>query len=692
MSLPNCLRQRKFVFSIGSLLISIKPISSLLVTAPISIRHSSQPDLFTRHPVRHFGTSLSSTAINDMPNTNDNPTPGCLNIHWFRQTDLRLHDNPALCRTVELSRGNNTSKRSIPGAAAPNPTIPTGIVPLYIFDSRLYGSTVQFQSGERLKHNTSIKVSARRAQFLLESIQDLRHHLETRGSGLVVALGEPEQILGRIVAEAAKSIGRENAAEALMMNVVCQEEVCSEELAVEKAVRASIAKAIKQPGTNHKFNFETVWGSTMYDPNELPFDNGVYGIPDTFTPFRNKVEKNCDIGVPLDVPADKDLALPKDVKEKTSSLATFLCGDSQCSLSYMPSLADLGYSEEDISEASAVDSRSALPENYRGGESFALQRVKEYIWTKDLLKIYFDTRNGMIGSDYSTKFAPWLALGNVSPRYIARECAKYEEQRVQNKSTYWVVFELLWRDYFKFFAKKHGDRIFYLSGTAGYKAQSKRKWGMDPKLIQAWRDGMTGYPLVDANMRELKATGFMSNRGRQNVASFLAIDMNMDWRYGAWHFEELLLDYDVHSNWGNWCSAAGMTGGRLNRFNIVKQSKDYDFGGEYVRLWCPELKNVPDRYVHSPWEMSEAVMKECGVKIGPGRDYPSPIVDPSATPRVMMNDNGGRGGGGREKGGGRGGGRSNNGRDNSNPNRGRGQRQDMKSLKTGSYRFDSKYV
>jgi len=117
-----------------------------------------------------------------------------------------------------------------------------------------------------------------------------------------------------------------------------------------------------------------------------------------------------------------------------------------------------------------------------------------------------------------------------------------------------VVFELLWRDYFKFFAKKYGDRIFYLSGTVGkrYNGGNERKWGMDPKQIQAWKDGMTGYPLVDANMRELKATGFMSNRGRQNVCSFLTIDMNMDWRYGGDYFEELLLDYDVHSNWGNW--------------------------------------------------------------------------------------------------------------------------------------------
>ena len=135
-----------------------------------------------------------------------------------------------------------------------------------------------------------------------------------------------------------------------------------------------------------------------------------------------------------------------------------------------------------------------------------------------------------------------------------------------------------------------------------------------------------------------------------------------------------------------------MTGGRLNRFNIVKQSKDYDFGGDYVRLWCPELKDVPDKYVHEPWQMSEALMEECGVKIGPGRDYPSPIVDPNVQPRIMNNGGGGRGRGGRGgrgrggKQGGRGNGRNFQ-RDN-NPNRGKGQRQDMKSLNVGSYKFD----
>eukprot|EP00970_Alexandrium_tamarense_P000712 scaffold85_cov145-Alexandrium_tamarense.AAC.16 len=604
-----------------------------------------------------------------------------LNILLFRQTDLRLHDNPALCRTVDLSLGTSSTpqtKKVVGAAPPPNSatTAPTGILPVFIFDTtRLYGSDIKLPLGN------SLKCGPRRVQFALEAVADLRSNLEKRGSGLVVAVGNPEEILATIATSAVESSGDNGA----LINVVCQEEVCSEELTVDKAIRSSLAKAMK---TKSKFNFETVWGSTMYDPETLPFDGGVFGIPDTFTPFRNKVEKICEIGAPLDCPKDEYLSLPKNVMSTGSALGSLLSGvndaNNKCSLKYMPTLFDLGYNAEDIESVSSVDSRTALPVNYRGGETFALQRVKDYIWDKNLLKVYFDTRNGMIGSDYSTKFAPWLALGNVSPRYIARECSRYEEQRVQNKSTYWVVLELLIRDHFKFFAKKHGDKVFYLTGTIGKQRGSERKWGMDRKKIQAWQDGMTGFPLVDANMRELAATGFMSNRGRQNVASFLTIDLNIDWRYGGEYFEETLLDYDVHSNWGNWCSAAGMTGGRLNRFNIVKQSKDYDFGGEYVRLWCPELKNVPDKHIHSPWEMSGEMMEECGVKIGHGGDYPSPIVDPGAGPKAVANSNS------------RGGGRGDQGKYNINTNKGRGQRQDMKSLKTGSYRFaasesESKY-
>ena len=145
----------------------------------------------------------------------------------------------------------------------------------------------------------------------------------------------------------------------------------------------------------------------------------------------------------------------------------------------------------------------------------------------------------MLGADYSSKLAPWLAHGCISPRLIAAECGRYERERVKNKSTYWLVFELIWRDFFKLYCAKHGTSVFKAGGPIG----SKQGWRKDPILLQRWKEGTTGVPLVDANMRELAATGFMSNRGRQNVASYLALDLQLDWRDGD-HFESLL-DYDV---------------------------------------------------------------------------------------------------------------------------------------------------
>ncbi len=213
-----------------------------------------------------------------------------------------------------------------------------------------------------------------------------------------------------------------------------------------------------------------------------------------------------------------------------------------------------------------------------------------------------------------------LAHGCISPRTIFSEISRYERANGANKSTYWVIFELIWRDFFKFYALSVGDGIFHSGGPVG----KRRVWEKDPNgsKFRRWVEGRTGWPLVDANMRELAATGFMSNRGRQNVASFLCLDMGLDWRLGADYFEHALLDYDVASNWGNWVSAAGLTGGRVNKFNIYKQSKDYDKEGEYIRTWVPELANVPAEKIH---EMKLSIKDQEAFGVQLGVDYPVPI-------------------------------------------------------------------
>lgn len=142
------------------------------------------------------------------------------------------------------------------------------------------------------------------------------------------------------------------------------------------------------------------------------------------------------------------------------------------------------------------------------------------------------------------------------------------------------------------------------------------EWETNINTINRWKEGNTGFPLIDALMRELNHSGFMSNRGRQIVASYLTLDLQQDWRYGAMHFEEKLIDHDFQSNYGSWNFASGIGPGKTLRFNVLKQSTDYDPCGTFIKKWCPELKNVPYRstagnrereYLHDPWNMPESV-------------------------------------------------------------------------------------
>ncbi len=439
------------------------------------------------------------------------------------------------------------------------------VLPVYCFDPRHFGTTAFGFP----------KTGAFRAQFLRESVQALRTALQERGSDLVIRWGKPEVVI--------PSLAQAWQADA----VYWHEEVTAEEIAVE----AAITSQLKAAGIAVK----TCWGATLYHPDELPFP--VAQLPDVFTQFRKKVEQRSTIYAPL--PA------PKRLPPFPTAIAP---GD-------LPTWEDLGLS------APVPDHRASL--RFIGGESAGLARLHYYIWEADRLRVYKETRNGMLRADDSSKFSPWLALGCLSPRRIYQAVQDYEAERVKNESTYWLVFELLWRDYFRFVCAKYGDRVFYPSGLQNLPIP----WKQDCEHFDAWRQGMTGYPLVDANMRELAATGFMSNRGRQNVASFLTKNLGIDWRMGAEWFESLLVDYDVCSNWGNWNYTAGVGNDArgFRYFNIPKQAKDYDPDGTYVKHWLPELQALPAQKVHTPWLLSPVEQKRYNLRLGV--DYPHPVVD-----------------------------------------------------------------
>ncbi|MGB3149804.1 MAG: FAD-binding domain-containing protein, partial [Maribacter sp.] len=151
--------------------------------------------------------------------------------------------------------------------------------------------------------------------------------------------------------------------------------------------------------------------------------------------------------------------------------------------------------------------------------------------------------------------------------------------------TYWLIFELVWRDFFKYISLKHGDKIFHIKGILN----KNYHWKSSSIAKKKWVNGLTKEPFVNANMKEIAHTGWMSNRGRQNVASFWAKELEQDWRIGAAYFESMLIDYDVHSNWGNWMYNSGVGNDPRNRkFNISRQAEMYDSNGSFQKRWLQE--------------------------------------------------------------------------------------------------------
>ena len=485
-------------------------------------------------------------------------------LHWFRLGDLRLHDNPALVHSCQLASKKLVSRTS--GTTTSQQEAETLVLPWFHFDCQnIFGSSVGTEWG-------SVKCGPRRAQFIVESVQDLQQQLRQECQcPLLISHGAqaPHEFVSQLMQTVSASLNSEQQPRTkIQWTIICQEEVLQEEQDAVKAMRAIVPSS-----DDTRYNgVETVWGSTMYeldDVAELFGGNNLVDMPNSFTPFRNKVEKNCEIATPLASPRKLlQTLVPSPKNSRIGRALEPLMTRSQ----QVPSLKDLGYSDESIKMVETVDPRGVM--QFRGGTLAALARVKDYIFTEDLLRVYFDTRNGMLGANYSTKLSPWLAHGCLSPRLVAQECRRYETERgIQNKSTYWLIFELLWRDYCKFFATKHGNKLFFPQGILDEKSHGAFWWKMDSTILAAWKDGRTGYPLVDANMRELQATGFMSNRGRQNVCSFLALDLQQDWRYGADYFESTLLDYDVYSNWYNWCAVRSI------------QSLQCDGKASYMSIW-----------------------------------------------------------------------------------------------------------
>ena len=444
-----------------------------------------------------------------------------------------------------------------------------GVLPIVILDPFHFGKTrFGFE-----------RIGDHRRKFLRESIIDLRDRIADLGARLAVVEGDTVATF-----------------DGLMDRLPIRSLRFHHQYAPEEQ---KLQRQVLHTAKLHGVPIEVSQPNTLMTPDDLPFE--VEDTPEVFSQFRRLVEKKGQFGEPQPAP---------------ESIPAIAEADWQFIDTVNPAMVPCLQSDDQ-----SADDRAVL--EFVGGETMGLTRLSDYLWKSDAIARYKETRNGMVGPDYSSKFSTWLAHGCLSARHIASEVHRYEDERVANDSTYWMIFELLWRDYFAWMLAKHGNAMFQLGGLR----REPLPWLTIDENFDRWQAGQTGYPLIDANMRELARTGFMSNRGRQNVGSFLTKNLFIDWRIGAEWFESALNDYDPASNYGNWNYVAGVGNDArgFRWFNTIKQSRDYDPDGDYVRLWCPELKNVPTRYVHEPWKMPPQVQSDSGCVIG--RDYPEPIVD-----------------------------------------------------------------
>ena len=377
-------------------------------------------------------------------------------IVWFKQTDMRLRDH------MPLSKAHTECEK---------------VDHLYVFDPRHYKDTKR----------GNLKTNMRRLRYQVECLNDVFNSLKSAGCTMTVLLGEPEVVISDYAKSNKMSAGTQ---------VYCYDDVGHEETKVLLALKKKLRTADLDTSTSFG-------GGTLFDLTDLPYPveqlNG-------FTEFRKAVERPAVFSK-----MKKPLAVRSTFMPPFSAAAAATAETPyrilEAPISDVPNLWSVmrnwyGPVADTVGAAkeSTIDARGVM--DFKGGETAAWSRINHYIVNGvGKLSTYKQTRNGMVGADYSSKFSPYLATGAISARSIYTEIKKFEEKSgISNESTYWLVFELLWRDFMRFYGYKYGIKLFHLGGVQGEAGRKRYPWGNDPKLLNAWRTGTTGFPFIDGEL------------------------------------------------------------------------------------------------------------------------------------------------------------------------------------------------
>ena len=369
-----------------------------------------------------------------------------------------------------------------------------------------------------------------RARFLLESVANLRKNLQALGGELIIRIGNPAEVLPQL------------ADEYQVNEVYHHREVAHEETEISEQVETALWKM--------RLNLKHFIGHTLYHKEDLPFP--IKDIPDSFAVFKKKVERDSNVRQCVATP---DQIIIPEIKDRGE----------------IPTLQMLGLNEP-------FDDPRAT-EHFVGGEDEARAQLEKFFVNNNHTII--GKKNTMLNL---SKLSPWIALGCISLRQVYWEVIK--QQQLNNTAYPGMLLDLLWRDYFRFMFKKHGQKFIAVKDESANTTENIVD-GNEP--FEHWEHGETGVPLVDAIMHELNATGYISNYSRQIAAGFLVNELKIDWKKGAAYFEEKLIDYSPASNWGNWAFIAGVNDARESRYAVAAPPAAEQMAkSDYIDTWLPE--------------------------------------------------------------------------------------------------------
>ncbi|CAJ1439427.1 unnamed protein product [Effrenium voratum] len=492
-----------------------------------------------------------------------------VNVVWHKWSDLRLLDHEPLWRAH----------------AQPEPVLHVHLVELPLLSGASRVARIA-------------RCSPRRAQFWRQAVEDLAGRLAERNQHLVVkAVQDPAEYFSELCERLA------------VAKVFAHREFCDEELQTEAAVRAALAR--------HGAELETCWGAlTVHHIDDLGFDASDRKQMPLYKGEFQKAAKWRPIREVLPIPP---LRPPPAVA------------------------AELGASLEETFGAE-VPEEERQTFRWQGGESAALDYLRNYMESGQLPRYRGATESFAHGDDNpvngGTRLSPWLAFGCLSARVVVKEAREWERRHGKSSSTAKGVgktgstgarlhTELLFRDFLRFSALAWGTSLFKIGGPFDVKGLT---WRRDKELFEKWRQGQTGFPFVDAGMRELAATGYISHLHRQCCASFLIRDLQLDWRMGAEHFEACLLDHTPDANWGNWAyrclqrpclvqtRAQYPVNEHVTTVEVVAWPVVHDAQLEHTLRWLPELAGLPKDLAREPWRTEARPDKR--IKIKPYKDSP----------------------------------------------------------------------